>query len=255
MKDWLYGIIHTKPLGDSKTVVKADTPAEALRSAYHLVTWTKEQGGAGITPGHGDWKRVTASYPPQDALANRKLLKYLAGKTFLNDTDLDQIRALFGEKVAFYYAFIQCYSLFLVLPTACGVLTWLFSGPYSPTFATFTCLWGVVFVEYWKREEIDLSIRWDVRGVGELKVNRPQYVWERQEVDPVTGEVKRIFPTHKRILRQLWFLPFAALAGLALGTVLLVTFAIEALMSDVYGSVLADRWVCSAFSHKAMCSD
>lgn len=63
-------------------------------------------------------------------------------------------------------------------------------------------------------------------------------------MDPVTGEVKRIFPTHKRILRQLWFLPFAALAGLALGTVLLVTFAIEALMSDVYGSVLAERWVC-----------
>jgi anoctamin-10 len=103
----------------------------------------------------------------------------------------------------------------------------------------------VVFVEYWKREEIDLSIRWDVKGVGELKVNRPQYVWEREEVDPVTGEMKRIFPTYKRILRQLWFLPFAALAGLALGTVLLVTFALEALMSDVYGNVLADRWVCS----------
>jgi hypothetical protein len=75
-------------------------------------------------------------------------------------------------------------------------------------------------------------------------VNRPQYIWEREEVDPVTGEVKRVFPTHKRVLRQLWFMPFAALAGLALGTVLLVTFAIEALMSDVYGSVLADRWVC-----------
>jgi anoctamin-10 len=147
-------------------------------------------------------------------------------------------------QVAFYYAFIQCYSLFLVLPTACGVLTWLFSGPYSSSFAAFTCLWGVVFVEYWKREEIDLSIRWDVKGVGELKVNRPQYFWEREEVDPVTGEVKHIFPTHNRILRQLWFLPFAALAGLALGTVLLVTFALEALMSDVYGNVLADRWVC-----------
>ena len=102
-----------------------------------------------------------------------------------------------------------------------------------------------MFVEYWKREEIDLSIRWDVRGVGELKVNRPQYVWEREETDPVTGEVKRIFPTHKRVLRQLWFLPFAALAGLALGTVLLVTFALEALMSDVYGKMLEERWVCS----------
>jgi anoctamin-10 len=63
------------------------------------VTWTHEQGGAGITPGHGDWKRVTSSFPPQDALANRQLLKYLTGKTVLKDTDLDKIRALFGEKV------------------------------------------------------------------------------------------------------------------------------------------------------------
>jgi anoctamin-10 len=146
------------------------------------------------------------------------------------------------SQVAFYYAFIQCYSIFLIAPTACGILAWLFSGPYSPSFAIFTCLWGILFVEYWKREEVDLSIRWDVRGVGELKVNRPQYVWEREETDPVTGEVKRIFPTHKRVLRQLWFLPFAALAGLALGTVLLVTFALEALMSDVYGKLLEERW-------------
>lgn len=149
------------------------------------------------------------------------------------------------NQVAFYYAFIQCYSIFLIIPTICGTLTWLFSGPYSSAFAVFTCLWGIVFVEYWKRQEIDLSIRWDVRGVGGIKVNRPQYVWEREEVDSVTGELKRVFPTHKRILRQLWFLPFAALAGVVLGTVLLVTFALEALMSDVYGSVLEDRWVCA----------
>lgn len=87
-------------MGDSKTVVKSDTPAEALRSVYHLVTWTHAQGGAGITPGHGDWERVTSSYPPQDTFANRRLLKHLAGKSFLKDADLDQIRALFGEKVS-----------------------------------------------------------------------------------------------------------------------------------------------------------
>jgi len=146
-------------------------------------------------------------------------------------------------QVAFYYAFMQCYSLFLIVPTACGALTWFFSGPYSASFAIFTCLWGIVFVEYWKWEEIDLSIRWDVRGVGHLKVNRPKYVWEREETDATTGEIKKIFPTHKRIARQMLFLPFVALSGLALGTFLLITFALEALMSDIYGSVLHERWV------------
>lgn len=44
-------------------------------------------------------------------------------------------------------------------------------------------------------------------------------------------------------MRQLLFLPFAALAGLALGGMLVVTFFIEAIISDVYGSQLEEYWV------------
>lgn len=100
-----------------------------------------------------------------------------------------------------------------------------------------------MFVEWWKRQETDLSIRWDVKGVGALKVNRVQYAWEKEESDPITGEVRKIFPAHKRAARQLLFLPFAALAGLALSSVLMVTFLAEAIISDVYGEELASYWV------------
>lgn len=100
-----------------------------------------------------------------------------------------------------------------------------------------------MFVEWWKRQETDLSIRWDVKGVGALKVNRVQYAWEQEEIDPITGEVRKIFPAHKRAARQLLFLPFAALAGLALSSVLMVTFLAEAIISDVYGEELANFWV------------
>ena len=63
VRDWLYGITHTRPVGNSSTVVEADTPAEALRSVFHLMTWTHEQGGAGVTAGVDKWERVTASSP------------------------------------------------------------------------------------------------------------------------------------------------------------------------------------------------
>lgn len=138
-------------------------------------------------------------------------------------------------QVAFYYAFIQCYSLFLIAPSICGVLYWLFWRPYSNSFAILICLWGIIFVEYWKRQETDLAIRWNVKGVGLLKVNRPQYKWDAEVQDPKTGEVKKVFPVHKRLMRQILFLPFAALAGLALGTVLVGTFVMEAVISDVIG--------------------
>lgn len=241
VKDWLHGIVHIRPVGNSTTVVSAETQSEALRSVYHLVTWTHEQGGAGITSSQRE--RVAASFPPHSNDANRRLLRQLAGKYVLKAEDLDAIRALFGEKVAFYYAFIQSYSLFLIAPSAFGALFWTFSDLYSPLFAVLVCLWGIVFVEYWKRSETDLSLRWNVKGIGEVKVSRPQYTWERESLDETTGKINRIFPTHKRLARQALFLPFAILAGLLLGTALVATFVLEALISDVYKDTLADRWV------------
>lgn len=243
VKDWLHGIVHQRPLGDSATVVDADTPAEALRSVYHLVTWTHEQGGAGVTAGLGQWERITASFPPQASAANASLLAEFASKTILSSGDLDEIRALFGEKVAFYYAFIQAYSIFLLVPSTLGVLWYFLVGSYSISFGTMVGLWSIVFVEYWRRQETDLALRWDVKGVQELKVNRPQYVWDKEYVDPTTGEKVRSFSKHSRLLRQALFVPFALLAGIALGTVLVASFLLEAYMTDVYGGPFKEYWV------------
>lgn len=110
-------------------------------------------------------------------------------------------------------------------------------------FGAVISVWSITFVEWWKRQELELSIRWDVKGVGALKVNRVQYTWEKEETDPITGEVKKIFPAHKRLARQILFLPFAAVSGLALSSVLVITFIIEAMISDVYGEALASYWV------------
>ncbi|KAK6004902.1 hypothetical protein QM012_007681 [Aureobasidium pullulans] len=242
VKDWLFGIIDVRPLGDSSTVVDAATPSEEIRSVFHLVTWTKEQGGAGVTANFGRWKHVTASFAPHSWTANKKLLKRLSAKIILEADDLDQIKALFGEKVAFYYAFIQAYSLFLIVPASCGTMFWLLSKPYSIAFGAVVCIWSITFVEWWKRQELDLGIRWGVKGVHALKVNRVQYTWEKEETDLITGEVKKIFPTHKRLARQLLFLPFAAFSSFALSSVLVVTFLAEAMISDVYGEALASYW-------------
>ncbi|KAI5251482.1 putative plasma membrane stress response protein [Aureobasidium subglaciale] len=102
VKDWLFGIVHSRPLGDSATIVDADTPSEEMRSVFHLVTWTKEQGGAGITANFGQWENVTASFSPHAWIANTELLRKLAAKTVLGVEDLDQIKALFGEKAVQY---------------------------------------------------------------------------------------------------------------------------------------------------------
>ena len=142
-----------------------------------------------------------------------------------------------------------------MVPAILGTLFWLFSRPYSITFGITTSIWSIVFVEWWKKQETDLSIRWNVQGVCALKVNRVQYSWEKEEMDRITGEVKKIFPAHKRLARQLLFLPFAALAAFVLSIVLVVTFLTEAIISDVYGEELANYWVQNATHFQRFCAN
>jgi hypothetical protein len=95
----LFGITHSLPAGDENTTADVETPAEEIRSVYHVVTWQKKLGGAGITPNYGKWKNVTASFPLHDQDACSELLRQWSRKTLLTTQDLDTIRALFGEKV------------------------------------------------------------------------------------------------------------------------------------------------------------
>ncbi|KAJ0414163.1 calcium-activated chloride channel-domain-containing protein [Aspergillus carlsbadensis] len=234
IKDWLYGIIHELPAGDEQTIADAETPAEALRSVYHAVTWKKSLGGAHITPKHGKWKNIASAFPLHDQAANAELLRKWSRTILLTAEDLDSIRALFGEKVAFYFAFIQSYSSFLVFPAGWGMVSWWYWGSYSIPFALGNCLWAIVFVEYWKVRETDLALRWQVKGVGVLKVTRTKYVWEKEIRDPNTGETVQYFSPYRQFLRQLLLVPFASVASLALGGLIVVTFALEVFISEVY---------------------
>lgn len=121
-----------------------------------------------------------------------------------------------------------------MVPAGLGILGWLYLGPYSIVYGTVLCIWCIVFVEYWKIRETDLSQRWDVKGVGRLKVNRKQYVWEKEVTDPISGQVKHVFPGWKQFTRQLLLVPFASVASIALGALIVASFASEVFISEVY---------------------
>lgn len=99
IKDWLYGITQTHPGGSKGTIAEGEYEAEDLLSVYHLVNWTKENGGAGVTPELGPWENVKSIFPLHNEPANQALLKHLSRKLILTNHDLDRIRDLFGSKV------------------------------------------------------------------------------------------------------------------------------------------------------------
>ncbi|KAJ4406342.1 hypothetical protein N0V82_010143, partial [Gnomoniopsis sp. IMI 355080] len=208
--------------------------AEYILSVYHLVNWSKDLGGAGITPGYGPWKHVKSIFPIHNQAANRRLLVHLSKRLLLRKDDLDQIRDLFGSKVAFYFAFMQTYFLFLFFPAITGVLAWLCRlPPFSLVYAIVTLLGCTVFLEYWKIQQADLSMRWHVKGVGSLKVNRPRFRYEKTVVD-AAGRTQHYYPKWKSLLRQTVQVPFFGVALVVLGSIIALVFTLETLISEAY---------------------
>ncbi|KAK2691575.1 hypothetical protein QWA68_007839 [Fusarium oxysporum] len=239
VKDWLYGITPNHPGGDKNTVVDGAYEAEDILSVYHIVNWSKDLGGAGITPGTGKWENVKAIFPIHNSKVNQSLLKYLSRKFFLSNEDIDQIRNLHGSKVAFYFAFIQAYLLFLTFPAITGVIAWLWLPRYSLAYGILTSVWCTVFLEYWKIQEIDLSLRWNVKGIQHVKVNRPQFKYDYEYVDE-GGRKHYYFPRWKKVVRQLLQIPFLIVAFLALGITIIAVFTIEILISETYAGPYKD---------------
>ena len=222
------------PGGTKATIVEGAFEAEDILSVYHLVNWPKSLGGAGITPELGQWENVKSIFPLHNEYSNQVLLRHLSRRFILTNDDLDQIRNLFGSKVAFYFAFIQTYLVFLLFPAFAGTVAWLLKSKYSLAYGIVTCVWCAVFLEYWKLLELDLSIRWNVRNVSSVKANRPQFRWEHKIVDERTGHTQYYFPRWKQLLRQLLQIPFVVLSAIALGVIIVSVFTLEILIAEVY---------------------
>jgi anoctamin-10 len=101
IKDWLHGVRQVQPDQNTHKALQDEplTEAERYRQIYHMITATREEGGASITPKLGEWENVDAIFPLHDHERNRKWLNSFSSKTFLTPEDLDQIRDVVGEKV------------------------------------------------------------------------------------------------------------------------------------------------------------
>lgn len=236
LSDWLNGARTIGPDRDISNSFR-DEPvsvAERLRVVYLLMTKAKNEGGAGITPGSGVWKNVDSIFPLHNHAFNRNWIQKMSSKYLIDDADLNEIRDSFGESVAFYFAFMQSYFKFLVLPAAVGFATYSVLGQFSWLYAFFVSLWSVVFFEYWKRKEVDLAIQWGVRGVSNIQHPRPQFEYEHEAEDPVTGEIVKVYSPFKRLGTQLLQIPFALACILVLGTLIATCNSLEIFITEVY---------------------
>lgn len=177
-------------------------------------------------------------FPLHNHAFNRQWIKQWSSKSALKEEDISEIRDKFGEKIAFYFAFLQSYFSFLVFPAAFGFGAWLILGQYSWFYALVNSLWSVVFFEYWKKKEVDLAVQWGVRGVSRIQHPRTSYKWDHEAVDPITREPIKVYPARKRLQTQLLQVPFALVCLLILGALYVFCFSIEIFLGEIYNGPL-----------------
>ncbi|KAF2663758.1 hypothetical protein BT63DRAFT_379599 [Microthyrium microscopicum] len=240
VKDWIHNVRSEAPEKETKKALEAEPlyEAERLRIIYQLITNSKSDGGAGVTPKSGEWKDVEAIFALHDRDFNRKWIKQLSSSYLLNIHQLDEIRNRFGEKVAFYFAFIQSYFQFLLYIAAIGASAWAILGHFSPIYAIINGLGCIAWTEYWKHQEVDLAIRWGVRNVSKIESQRQTFTYTKETTDPVTGEKMRYFSPFARLQRQLLQIPFALVVVTLFGCLIAMCFGIEVFISEVYNGPL-----------------
>lgn len=236
VQDWLYGVRTAAPEREMQRNLEDEpiTEAERLRLVYLLITKPRNEGGAGVTPKRGEWQCVESVFALHDHEFNKAWIKHLTSKYFLNSKDLAAIKDRFGEKVAFYFAFLQSYFLFLTFPAGFGFCAWVLFGQFSPIYAIINGLWCIFFVEYWKKQQTDLAVQWGVRGVSKIQDKRPGFKHDSEMKDPITGEEIKVYSPIKRLSRQLLQIPFAIAATVVLGSLIAMCFGIEIFISEVY---------------------
>ncbi|CAO2658253.1 Nn.00g059760.m01.CDS01 [Neocucurbitaria sp. VM-36] len=240
VRDWIHGVRAAAPSKETRESLEAEPlyEAERLRIIYQLITNPLSEGGAGITPKEGEWEGVESIFALHDHAYNKDWIKKWSSQYLLTTEDLDDIRNRLGEKIAFYFAFTQSYFTFLVFPAAFGFAAWLLLGSFSPIYGIVSAVWCTVFTEYWKQQEVDLGVRWGVKGVSKIDIKRREFQHEKTITDPITGEQVGFFSASKRFQRQLLQIPFALVAALSLGAVIATCFGIEVFISEVYNGPL-----------------
>ncbi|KAL7333456.1 hypothetical protein PS15p_202357 [Mucor circinelloides] len=244
VRDFLLGV-RVDEIGDESNntdnVDKAFedlTEAERLRLVYEILTQPESEGGAGISNEIDDY--VESIMPLHDDKFNNKWLKSWSTKSLIDENDLLTIRNHFGEKIAYYFAFLQNYFLWLSVPAAVGVLVYLtHSNTLAIWFSLFMLLWAILFTEMWKRKEAELAIKWGVRNYSKHEKRRAEFKGEKMVKDHVTGEDVPFVSAWKLLGRRVAAVPGVAIGAFLLSIIVGFVFILQLFLHEYYNGPFA----------------
>lgn len=206
-EDFIHGLVTTTRADPFDQDIP---PGEKIRFVYELLTTNTLQGGLGITPKKGDWKRVQSIMALHDDRANHTWLhtwltkRWYVGFINPNEESNHAILQTHGPSVALYFSFLSFYSMSLIplsvigtifflgsqgvfakIATWIGLETWAYTGgvaesgygwSWSWIYAGCVGIWGVLVTELWRVKERKFSVEYGTYKVNSVPRLRPEYL-------------------------------------------------------------------------------
>jgi len=120
---------------------------------------------------------------------------------------LDSIEEYFGERVAFYFAWLQHCSLHLTYLSILGLIIFssqMVSGTFDhilrPYFSIILMIWSFFVMVEWRKRQNFLAHRWGTMNYKEEETTRPQFRGEYKTCE-ITGAMIVHYPSWKRWLK------------------------------------------------------
>ncbi|KAI8334279.1 calcium-activated chloride channel-domain-containing protein [Chlamydoabsidia padenii] len=209
------------------------TEAVKLQLVYDILTSSEKNGGADISP-HVD-PFVESIMPLHNDDFNKKWISTWSKKWLIENDDLCNIRNHFGEKIAFYFAFVQFYFLWLMIPAGLGVLNYFtHSNTLCIWYSISMLIWGITFTEMWKRKQMELAVQWGVLNCSKHEKQRSAFKGDKTVADQITGEEMPFVPAWKIILRRTLTIPAVALGAGFLMVIVGLVFVLQLFLHEYY---------------------
>ncbi|KAI9922236.1 hypothetical protein PsorP6_000959 [Peronosclerospora sorghi] len=162
-----------------------------------------------------EYRNVRSIFPVHDPATNRYLLKTFIGThkvEFLSENFLRKVRDHFGEKVGYYFAFMDFYNKALLPIALLGVLlTCLRRVMGTPMYMRvlvgwamlISVVWSYGLLKTWSRRNNELNHLWANKTKANCIVYRNPKFRGEEFVNPITGLRDHNYPSWKRYPKYL----------------------------------------------------
>lgn len=114
------------------------------------------------------------------------------------------MRNYFGEKIGFYFAFLNYYSNLFFFTSIVCLLSFLFGWCFLVTelCTVAVCIGLFLFLKLWKRKTQTIAFHWNTLESYEFESARPAFKSKGMMLDPVTQTMVPFYPIQKTWFRE-----------------------------------------------------